>query len=218
MGTRVQPARRLLELGCGPEPARDPCIGIDLDENAARAAAATGVPCVVADARRLPLADRTVDEVLARGVFHHIPNLPVVLGEVRRVLRPDGFLIAVDALPMQAEQYLEMSRQLTERGLPAEPRNGVDPGELTALATAAGFLPPQWSDSGNWTHATPPYVDPCVRQPRDHLHDQGASLTLNSDPLPGFDQDGAHDVSDPAGVPRMINHSLHDAAWPPLRD
>jgi ubiquinone/menaquinone biosynthesis C-methylase UbiE len=76
-------------------------------------------------------------------MFHHIPNLPVVLGEVRRVLRPDGFLIAVDALPMQAEQYLEMCRQLTERGLPAEPRNGIDPGELTALDAAAGFLPPQ---------------------------------------------------------------------------
>jgi SAM-dependent methyltransferase len=98
-------------------------------------------------------------------VFHHIPNLPVVLGEVRRVLRPDGFLIAVDALPMQAEQYLEMSRQLTERGLPAEPRNGIDPGELTALATAAGFLPPQWSDSGDWTHATPPYVDRVFASP-----------------------------------------------------
>jgi SAM-dependent methyltransferase len=165
MGTRVQPARRLLELGCGPEPARDTCVGIDLDENAARAAAAAGVPCVVADARRLPLADRTVDEVLARGVFHHIPNLPVVLGEVRRVLRPDGFLIAVDALPMQAEEYLEMSRQLTERGLSVEPRNGVDPDELTALATAAGFLPPQWSDSGDWTHATPPYVDRVFASP-----------------------------------------------------
>jgi SAM-dependent methyltransferase len=148
MGTRVQPARRLLELGCGPEPARDTCIGIDLDENAARAAAATGVPCLVADARRLPLADRTVDEVLARGVLHHILNLQVVLGEIRRVLRPDGFLIAVDALPMQAEQYLEMSRQLTERGVSVEPRNGVDPGELTALAAAAGFLPPQWRFRG----------------------------------------------------------------------
>jgi ubiquinone/menaquinone biosynthesis C-methylase UbiE len=165
MGTRVPPARRLLELGCGPEPARGTCIGIDLDEDTARAAAATGVPCIAADARRLPLADRTVDGVLARGVLHHILNLEIVLGEVRRVLEPGGFLLAIDALPMQAQQYLEMSRQLTGRGLPAEPRNGIDPEELTVLATAAGFLPPEWSVSGDWTHATPPFADRVFASP-----------------------------------------------------
>lgn len=165
MGTRVPPARRLLELGCGPEPARGTCIGIDLHEDAARAAAATGIPCIVGDARQLPLADRAVDGVLARGVLHHIPDLAVVLTEVRRVLQPDGFLIAVDALPMRAAQYVEMSRQLTAKGLPAEPRNGIDPAELAALATAAGFLPPRWSLSGDWTHATPPYVDHVFASP-----------------------------------------------------
>jgi steroid delta-isomerase-like uncharacterized protein len=46
MGTRVPPARRLLELGCGPQPARGTCIGIDRDQDAARAAAATGIPCL----------------------------------------------------------------------------------------------------------------------------------------------------------------------------
>jgi hypothetical protein len=106
MGSRVPPARRLLELGCDREPARDTCVGIDLDEDAARAAAATGVACIVADARRL-----------------------------------------------------------TERGLPAEPRNGIDPDELTALATAAGFQPLEWSVSGDWTHATPPYVDQVFASP-----------------------------------------------------
>jgi SAM-dependent methyltransferase len=165
MGSRVPPARRLLELGCGPQPARDVCIGIDRDEDAARAAAATGVPCIVADARRLPLADRTVGEVLARGVLHHIPDLAAVLGEVSRVLQPGGFLIAVDALPMQAAQYQEMSRQLARQRLPAEPRNGIDPDELTALATAAGFLPPEWSVTGDWTHATPPYADRVFASP-----------------------------------------------------
>jgi ubiquinone/menaquinone biosynthesis C-methylase UbiE len=165
MGTRVPPARRLLEVGCGPEPARGTCIGIDLDEDTARAAAAAGIPCIAADARRLPLADRTVDGVLARGVLHHILNLAAVLGEIRRVLQPGGFLLAMDALPMQAAQYQEMSRQLNERGLPAEPRNGIDPDELTALATAAGFLPPEWSVSGTWTHATPPYADRVFASP-----------------------------------------------------
>ncbi|MFY9928555.1 MAG: class I SAM-dependent methyltransferase [Streptosporangiaceae bacterium] len=161
----MPPAPRLLELGCGREPARNTCIGIDLDEQAARAAAATGIPCMVADARRLPLADRTVNAVLARGLLHHIADLAGVLGEVRRVLQPGGFLIAVDALPMQAAQYVEMSRQLNERGRPAEPRNGIDPDELAGLAAAAGFLPPRWRISGHWTHATPPYADRVFTSP-----------------------------------------------------
>lgn len=161
----MPPARRLLEVGCGPQPARGTCIGIDRDEDTARAAAATGVPCIVADARRLPLADRTVDAVLARGMLHHILDLAAVLGEVRRVLQPGGFLVAVDALPMPTAQYLEMSRQLNQQGLPAEPRNGIDPDELTALATAAGFLPPELSVSGDWTHATPPYADRVFASP-----------------------------------------------------
>jgi len=98
-------------------------------------------------------------------VLHHILDLAAVLGEVRRVLQPGGFLIATDALPMPAAQYQEMSRQLTRQGLPAEPRNGIDPGELTALATAAGFLPPEWSVTGDWTHATPPYADRVFASP-----------------------------------------------------
>ena len=120
---------------------------------------------MVGDARRLPLADRAVDGVLARGVLHHILNLAVVLSEVRRVLQPGGFLAAVDALPMPAAQYLEMSRQLAERGMPAEPRNGIDPGELAVLATAAGFLPPVWDLGGEWTHATPPHADRVFASP-----------------------------------------------------
>ncbi len=114
---------------------------------------------MVGDVRRLPLANQAVDGVLAGGVLHHILDLAVVLGEARRVLQPGGFFAVVDALPMQAAEYLEMSRQLTEHGMPTEPRNGIDPGELRALATAAGFLPPQWDVHGEWTHATPPYVD-----------------------------------------------------------
>jgi SAM-dependent methyltransferase len=111
------------------------------------------------------MSDRSVDGVLARGVLHHILDLAVVLGEVCRVLQPGGFLIAVDALPMPAAQYRQMSRQLTGRGLPAEPRNGIDPDELTALATAAGFLPPQWSVSGDWTNATPLFADRVFASP-----------------------------------------------------
>lgn len=165
MEIHVPSARCLLELGCGRAPARGARIGIDVDEDAAHTAAARGVLCVVGDVRRLPLANQTVDGILARGVLHHIPDLTVVLDEAYRVLEPGGFFAAVDALPMPAEEYLEMSRQLTEQGIPTEPRNGIDPDELGALAMAAGFLPPQRDVHGEWTHATPPYVDRVFASP-----------------------------------------------------
>jgi SAM-dependent methyltransferase len=158
-------AHGLLELGCGREPAAGTTIGVDRDEDAVRTAAAAGVPCVVADALRLPIADRAVDGVLARGVLHHIRDLGALLREVRRVLEPGGSFVVVDALPMPAGQYAEMSRQLHGRGLPAEPRNGVDPAELTALAAANGFREPEWGITGKWTHATPPHVDRVFASP-----------------------------------------------------
>ena len=33
------------------------------------------------------------------------------------------------------------------------------------LATAAGFLPPEWSVSGDWTHAMPPFADRVFTSP-----------------------------------------------------
>jgi ubiquinone/menaquinone biosynthesis C-methylase UbiE len=158
-------AHRLLELGCGREPTPGTLIGIDKDADAVRAAAAAGASCVVADAQRLPIADHAVDGVLARGLLHHIRDMGALLLEIRRVLEPAGSLVVVDALPMPTDQYTEMSRQLHRRGLPSEPRNGIDPAELTVLATASGFREPTWEISGEWTHATPPFVDHIFASP-----------------------------------------------------
>jgi SAM-dependent methyltransferase len=57
-------------------------------------ARAGGAPAASADAERLPFADRSVDVVLARDVLEHVDDR-AALDEVRRVLRPDGVLIAL---------------------------------------------------------------------------------------------------------------------------
>lgn len=46
------------------------------------------------DVQQLPLADETVDVVLANHMLYHVPNQPQALAEIRRVLRPGGVLLA----------------------------------------------------------------------------------------------------------------------------
>ncbi len=49
--------------------------------------------CFCADAARLPLPDRTVDLIFANLLLPWYPNIPVLLREWRRVLRPQGLLM-----------------------------------------------------------------------------------------------------------------------------
>ncbi len=48
---------------------------------------------VVCDARQIPIEDRSVDIVLAEGVFEHVLEPADALAEVHRVLKPDGLLL-----------------------------------------------------------------------------------------------------------------------------
>jgi ubiquinone/menaquinone biosynthesis C-methylase UbiE len=51
---------------------------------------------VQGDARRLPLPDRSFDSVLCANSFHYFREPQAALSEMRRVLRPGGFLVLVD--------------------------------------------------------------------------------------------------------------------------
>jgi SAM-dependent methyltransferase len=161
----------VLELGCGSKPAPHAHIGIDQDFAAVKAAiVATAVSaghpprpvCLVADALRLPIAGGAVGGVLARGLLHHIQDLRAILLEVRRVLAAGGTFIVIDAIPMPASRYAELTRYLHSRGHPTEPRNGVDPAELTALAAVTGYAHTRWEETGRWQHAGEAFTSPAV--------------------------------------------------------
>ncbi|MGQ9475631.1 MAG: methyltransferase domain-containing protein [Actinomycetota bacterium] len=51
---------------------------------------------VLCDMHRLPFRDGAFDAVTATATLHHSPDLPALLGEVRRVLRPGGLLLAAN--------------------------------------------------------------------------------------------------------------------------
>lgn len=83
---RVFEGRRTLDIGCGRRKLPG-SIGLD----------ARGVPGVdvIADLnRRLPFKDAQFDAVNADQVLEHISDLPALISEIHRILRPSGFLVA----------------------------------------------------------------------------------------------------------------------------
>jgi SAM-dependent methyltransferase len=95
----------------------DPSLGAVLA--AKRVAAQLGVEAdfVVADARRLPFADRRVDVVFSYSVLQHFarPNVEATLAEAARVLRPGGV------------SFIQMANMLGVRSLYNQARRGLRP-------------------------------------------------------------------------------------------
>jgi SAM-dependent methyltransferase len=96
----------VVDVGCGTGRALPPLraavgpagtvIGIDLTERMLETAAGLGrggdADLVLADARRLPLRDASVDVVFAAGLVHHLPDADAALTELARITRPGGQL------------------------------------------------------------------------------------------------------------------------------
>ncbi|ONI87956.1 bifunctional 3-demethylubiquinone 3-O-methyltransferase/2-octaprenyl-6-hydroxy phenol methylase [Actinosynnema sp. ALI-1.44] len=68
-------------------------VGVDLSPSALRQATDHGVEAVRGDVTRLPFADAAADVVVAGEILEHVTDLPAVVAEACRVLRPDGLLV-----------------------------------------------------------------------------------------------------------------------------
>jgi 2-polyprenyl-6-hydroxyphenyl methylase/3-demethylubiquinone-9 3-methyltransferase len=89
----------LVDIGCGagllaPHVNGYRHIGVDLVPSALQLARQHGVLPVRADAAALPLADGCADVVVAGEVFEHVSDLPSVVAECARILRPGGLIVA----------------------------------------------------------------------------------------------------------------------------
>ena len=51
------------------------------------------------DGARIPLADNSVDAVCLCYVLHHVQDVVTLMGEVRRVLRPNGLAVIYEDIP-----------------------------------------------------------------------------------------------------------------------
>jgi SAM-dependent methyltransferase len=68
-------------------------VAVDLSADMLAWNAATRPAGVVADVRHLPLADQSVDDVLAAFVLNHVPDPDRGLAEAARVTRPGGAVL-----------------------------------------------------------------------------------------------------------------------------
>ena len=68
---------------------------VDISPRMVELARARGVDGQVGDVQDLPFADGTFDTVVAAWMLYHVPDIDRGLGEIARVLRPGGALIAV---------------------------------------------------------------------------------------------------------------------------
>lgn len=108
LGRRVPQGAAILDLGCGSGEISQACAaagfdvtGCDISSKMLRMASArhAGERCrfVAADPRlapALPFEDARFDAVIASSMLEYVPDAAVELREIRRVLKPGGWLLA----------------------------------------------------------------------------------------------------------------------------
>ncbi len=114
---------------------------------------------VLADEERLPVADASLDLVVSAHALHVVNDLPGVLAQIRRALKPDGLMLATfpggETLHELREAWLVAESDVTGG---ASPRvcPFADVRTCGALLQRAGFaLPVTDSETVVVTYATP---------------------------------------------------------------
>lgn len=102
----VEAGMQLLDVGCGPGMYHATLISFGAEvtacdasagmvKDAATSARSNGYRARLtqATAEALPFADASFDRVMANHMLYHVPDIPAALGEIRRVLRPNGRVV-----------------------------------------------------------------------------------------------------------------------------
>ena len=115
---RLEPHMRVLDVACGPglvacaaAVQAGHVTGLDLTpamiEQATERQRRDGLANVtwqIGNATQLPFADQSFDVTLTRYSFHHMPDPGTVLREMKRVTRPGGRIVVIDATPSPQTQ------------------------------------------------------------------------------------------------------------------
>lgn len=70
-------------------------VAVDQSERMVELTEARGVEAIIGDVQDLPFRDGIFDVAVAAWMLYHVENVDLAVRELRRVLRPDGRLVAV---------------------------------------------------------------------------------------------------------------------------
>ena len=163
---------RCLELGCGNGTFSGPLLearpglrltGIDVSPRCVEMARSkwgrfTNAEFQLGDACQLPFSPDTVDVVFGNGVLHHL-DLDLVLPEIRRVLRPNGWLWFSEPNMLNPQVAVEKNVRVLGRWL----QNSADETAFVhgAWPDACVGLVSRTSRSDPTTSCTPVSLDRC---------------------------------------------------------
>lgn len=150
------PVGRVLELACGPgivaeviAPFVSELVCVDatpemlaLAESRLAQSGRSNATFCEAFAEALPFAAAEFDVIVTRLAFHHFKDIQAVLAECRRVLRPNGRLVAVDITSSANPEESALHNALEQLRDPTHVHMFSRPEFLDALRTA-GFEPVQ---------------------------------------------------------------------------
>jgi SAM-dependent methyltransferase len=141
----------VLDVGCGHKPYKnlvlsspsraEHYIGLDLPDNI------YGTPDLKWNGKKIPLEEDATDSVLLTEVLEHCPNPLEVLMEVRRVLKPGGFLFLtvpfiwpIHTVPHDEYRYtpFALRRIIEQAGFP-NPKIEATGGRHAVLALTLGL-------------------------------------------------------------------------------
>jgi len=124
---RVGPAGRVYALDVDPKM-------LDLLRERAVADSVANIECLVSSEVMLPMPDAAVDAALVANVLHETPEWVQLLGEITRVLRPEGALVVVEWRKEQTEMGPPLAERLTyeevEGALQAAGYDAIEPFEV----------------------------------------------------------------------------------------
>jgi ubiquinone/menaquinone biosynthesis C-methylase UbiE len=141
----------ILDAGCGPGRFlgqlaegghRGRLVGLDQSETmvaevAKLAAVHPRLEPYRGDVQALPFPDGSFDRAIARHMLYHVPDIPVALSELRRVLRPNGLLLVTTNSGRSLPRILELIEDmLAAFDLPGWER----PDARFSIENAAAFL------------------------------------------------------------------------------
>lgn len=127
MVAALPPDARVLEIGCGPAtlwranmdrvPAgwevtlSDFSAGMLDEARASLAESGRAFHFAEVDAQAIPYADASFDGVVANHMLYHVPDRDKALGEIRRVLKPNGTLFAATNGERHLVEFEELLRR-----------------------------------------------------------------------------------------------------------